>query len=149
MNPKFEQYQIDQAKIEVVPSIKAEFHFVLNDCAKKLLEQGQLDTKEINDLEMVYQTTQDMESELAAVLDQYRSKDIITSHEFLIAINHFLTANQNGPDSTNAKMDLLGMTMLPEVFKETLQSISIPEHTKRFLTILYEKIYSSDGGVEE
>ena len=77
LKPNFEQYKKDQEEIDKTPTIKAEFHFVVNDIAKKFLSNEFITEKEMADLEMVYTMTQDLEKEIITHLDMYRSKGII------------------------------------------------------------------------
>lgn len=138
--PKFEQYKVDQAKLEIIPTIKPEFHFTINDAAKKVLEHEALTQKEVDDLEMVYISTQDVEKELVIFLDFYRSNEVLTKDEFLIVATYFLTANQNGPNSTNLKESLMNLQMPVENFHEVTEPISIPEYTREVLTGVYKKV---------
>jgi hypothetical protein len=146
MNPNFEQYKIDQAELDKVPAIKPEFHFTINDISKKILEDKDLTEKELGDLEMVYDMTQDLEKELITFLDQYRSKGIISREEFLIATTYFLTANQNRPDSTELKNILTNTSMPSENFEAILTKTSIPEHTKSIINNVYNKINKKEAG---
>lgn len=140
--PNFEQYKKDQQKIEAIPTIKPDFHLIVNDCAKKILENQELSEKEIADLEIVYQMVQDIERELLTFLDNARSQEIISKWEFLAAMDYFLTANQQGPDSGDMKLDFMETTITPEDFKQAYAEISIPGHTKTLLNVLYEKIHT-------
>ena len=138
--PNFEQYKTDQAKIEKIPTIKPEFHFVINDIAKKVLDNQEISQKEIGDLEMVYDMTQDLEKELATFLDVYRSKNTISKTEFLIVIDYFLTANQNGPDSKEIK-DILSIGDIPtEEFESVLINTQVPSNTQKVIYAVYNKI---------
>lgn len=142
LKPNLEQYKKDQKEIDKTPNIKAEFHFVVNDIAKKFLEHEIITDKEIGDLEMVYTMTQDLEKEIITHLDMYRSKGIINKTEFLIISNYFLVANQNGPDSNGVKNLFINNNVSPEEFKTESEKISIPENTREILISLYNKIYN-------
>ncbi|MBP6974937.1 MAG: hypothetical protein KBB54_03285 [Candidatus Pacebacteria bacterium] len=145
MNPNFEQYKIDQAEIDKVPTIKPEFHFTINDIAKKLLGGQDLTEKEIGDLEMIYDMTQNLEKDLVTFLDDYRSKETLSKEEFLITCDYFLTANQNGPDSESLKISLTSNSLPPEEFRASIENISIPEHTKAILNNVYTKINKKEA----
>ncbi len=138
--PKFEQYKADQKEIEKIPTIKPEFHSVVNDIAKKIITNEELTQKEIDDLEMVYDSTQDLEKDLVTFLDYYRSKDIITKPDFLVTSDYFLTANQVGPDSTEVRDAIIGRTASLQSFDELTSKVSIPENTRNLISVVYEKI---------
>ncbi len=142
MNPKpnFEQYKADQERLEAIPTIKSEFHFVINDISKKVLAGDPLTDKEIDDLEMIYHSTQDLEKELVVYLDDYRSRYIITKLEFLITSDYFLTAYYNGPDSKEIKDLLMNPNVSTADFKIHLQKVSVPEYTRKILADTQSKI---------
>lgn len=143
--PNFEQYKIDQAELDKVPTIKPEFHFTVNDIAKKMYENETLSEKDINELEMVYDMTQDLEKDLITILDTYRSKEMITKEEFLIVSDYFLTANQNGPSSEDLKEVLISNSASPEDFKLLSEKTSIPEYTREILNNIYSKINKKEA----
>jgi|GEM_PF-5714967 len=136
----FEQYKIDQQKLEVIPTIRAEFHLVVNDAAQKLLEGESFEEKDVGSLEMVYESTQDIEKEFITILDMYRSQDLISSEEFLLVAAYFLTAHQNGPDSKELKNELMRPTISDYGFVILAGTYSIPEHTQTLLAQVYKKI---------
>ncbi len=138
--PNFEQYKADQARIEKIPKISPDFHYFVNDIAAKILDAQELTQKEYDDLEMVYESTQDLEKELVMSLDQYRSKNLITTPEFLVCISYFLAANQNGPESSQLKNEVLCAMMSSDDFKELSKKVSIPENTRSLLVSIYGKI---------
>lgn len=138
--PNFEQYKADQNSLERVPVIKKEFHFNINDMAQKVLQNQELDQKEIDDLEMVYDSSQDTEKELLIYIDEYRSKGIITKFEFLITTTYFLVANNCGPDSENLKKEFIVTGIPTESFKKIADDISIPKFTRDVLIEVYTKI---------
>lgn len=137
--PNFEQYKIDQNNLEKIPTIKPEFHFTVNDVAHKILQHQEVPQKEIDDLEMVYSATQDIEQVLVTCLDQYRSKEIITKAEFLVAVTYFLLAHQNGPDSSELKNEMIDRRISTQEFIQLAEKISIPEHTRTVLIEVYRK----------
>ncbi len=138
--PNFEQYKENQEKIEKIPTIKPEFHFVINDIAKKVLDNIEISEKETGDLEMVYDMTQDLEKELVTFLVIYRSKETINSTEFLIVIDYFLTANQNGPESGEIKEILFMGNITVEEFESILKNTQIPSNTQKIINNVYNKI---------
>lgn len=143
--PNFEQYKRDQKKIEKIPTIKADFHFVLNDIAKKLLEGVEISPKEVGDLEIVYILTQGLEKELVNYLDGYRAQAIISKIEFLITTDYFLTANQNGPDSQDVKNSLMEAKVAPDEFDGYMEKVEIPKSTKSVISSTYTKIKDKKG----
>lgn len=148
LKPNFEQYKKDQEGINKIPNIKAEFHFVVNDIAKKFLSNEFITEKEMADLEMVYTMTQDLEKEIITHLDMYRSKGIINKTEFLIISNYFLVANQNGPDSNWIKDLFINNNVSPESFKADSEKISIPENTREVLVSVYFKVNNVQSSPE-
>ena len=138
--PNFEQYKIDQAKLEVIPTIKYEFHFKINDCAEKVLKYIELTENEINDLEMVYSLAQDLEKELVSVFITYRSQEILTRDEFLIFATYFLTAAQNGPESSEIKQEILNLTISTQQFNMIVKKVSMPENTRSVIIEGYRKM---------
>ena len=139
----FEPRKITPPIVEKKPTIKHEFHYVINDIAKKVIDNQELTRKETDGLEMVYGEMQNLEKELMIVLDHYRSKGVISTPEFLVTINYFLTAKQNGPDSEIAKKILTGTSIPTENFVKILEGISIPEHTRKVLVNCYQKIFDN------
>jgi hypothetical protein len=141
--PNFEQYKKDQAKIEIIPKIKTDFYFTLNDFSRRIINNEELTENEINELEMIYNTTQDLEKELISILDFYRSNNILTKSEFLISSNYFLIANQNGPGSNNIKNRIIEKKISDSDFYSYLKIISIPENIRMVLVRMYKKIIES------
>jgi hypothetical protein len=141
--PNFEQYKKDQSAIDKIPTIKSDFHFVINDIAKKIVEEIALEIKDLDDLEIVYDMTQDLEKDLVVCMDNYRSCDIITKLESLITCNHFLTAHHNGPDSNEIKYHIIEGYLPQEDFVGLMEEISIPEYTKKIIIQVYQKIVES------
>jgi hypothetical protein len=141
--PNFEQYKIDQCELEKVPTIKPDFHFIINDISAKVLQNQELEQKEIDDLEMVYEKTQDIEKELILSIDTFRSREIISKEEFLLTATYFLTANQQGPNSTDLKRILISKEVPTQDFIENCQKVSIPENTKSIIVEVYRKIKES------
>ncbi len=139
----FEQYKKDQSAIDTPPVIKADFHFVINDIAKKIIEETELEAKDLDDLEIVYDMTQDLEKDLVICIDNYRSRDIVTRLESLVTCDHFLTAYHNGPDSNEIKYHILEGYLPQEDFVGLIEKISIPEYTKRIIIQVYQKIKES------
>ncbi|MCF7831409.1 MAG: hypothetical protein K9M36_00795 [Candidatus Pacebacteria bacterium] len=141
--PNFEQYKKDQSTIDTPPVIKADFHFVINDIAKKIVEETELEAKDLDDLEIVYDMTQDLEKDLVVCIDNYRSRDIVTRLESLVTCDHFLTAHHNGPDSNEIKYHIIEGYLPQENFIGLIEKISIPEYTKRIIIQVYQKIKES------
>jgi hypothetical protein len=138
--PKFEQYRKDEEKLEKIPTIRPEFHFVLNDAAKKVLSSQELTEKEVGDLEIVYDLAQDLERELIGMVDRHRSQGALSKNESLITADYFLTAHQNGPDSAKLKEHVVAAVAAVEDFEAAARAISIPEHTRALLIEAYRKI---------
>lgn len=141
--PNFEQYKKDQSAIDKSPVIKSDFHFVINDIAKKIVEGIDLEAKDLDDLEIVYDMTQDLEKDLVICIDAYRSRDIVTRLESLITCDHFLTAYHNGPDSNEIKYHIIEGYLSEEDFVGLIEKVSIPEYTKKIIIQVYEKIKQS------
>ncbi len=140
LNPKFEQYKKDQASLEKIPTIKPDFHVVIENLSSKVINNQELTQQEINDLEMVYNMTQSIEKEIVVFLDHYRSKNVISKTEFLILMGYFLATNQNGPDSTKTKNELIGGMISNEDFEKLPEVIAIPPKTRLILLEVYKKI---------
>jgi hypothetical protein len=143
LQPNFEQFKKDEEKLEKIPTIKGEYYFVVNDICKKLLENKEISGKDLADLKIVHEMTQDLERELVNFLDQHRSKKIITELEFLITSNYFLIANQNGPESGDLKNRLVNLDISIENFQLISERISIPEYIRWILIDVYKKIKES------
>lgn len=139
---KFEQYKTDQSKIDKIPTIKPEFHFTVDDFAKKMMENHLISEREIDALEMVYSMTQDLEKDLLTFLSLHRSKEIITKEEFLVVTNFFLTAHQNGPDTTRMKENIFTFISVEDLI-ESIVNISIPSYTRQIIINTYSKINNS------
>ena len=142
----FEQYKKDQSELEKILTIKPEFHFILDDISKKILNNEELSTKERGDLEMVFDMVQDLDKELISALDLYRSEDVISKIEFLITSDYFLTAEQNGPDSANLKEYFTDKYLDKDGFNQISQGISIPQNTREILVKVYKKIFNLSKG---
>ncbi len=140
--PNFEQYKADQKKLEVVPSIKPETHFLLNDISKKIIENQEPSQEEIDTLEMIYDMTQDIERNFVGYMDQYRSKEVISKSEFLATVGYFLIAHQNGPETEPLKNEMILASLDTTTFNSVSEKISIPEYTRLLLNNIYEKISS-------
>ncbi len=143
LQPNFEQYKKDQARIEKIPTTKPETHFVINDIAGKVLGDQPLSDKEIGNLEIIYNLTQDLEKELITFLDEKRARDIISKIEFLIVSDYFLIARQNGPDSDNIKNIIIENVIGSEEFNNYIGSIEVPKNTKSVISNVYKKINDS------
>ncbi len=141
--PNFEQYKKDQEGIEKIPTTKPETHFVINDIAGKVLGDQPLSDKEMGDLEIIYNLTQDLEKELITFLDEKRARDIITKIEFLIVSDYFLVANQNGPDSNNLKNTIIESVIGGEEFDNYISNIEVPKNTKTVISNTYKKLNNS------
>lgn len=129
-----------EEKLEIIPTVKPEVHFELNDLSQKLLQEEQLLETEVGSLEMIYSELQDLEKELVTFLDNFRSAGTISKEEFLLSINYFLVAHQQGPDSAELKAAFQDGTKDEYLFNETAGSVSIPEHTKALLQRVHSKI---------
>lgn len=138
--PNFEQFKKDEEKLEKIPTIKPEFYFVINDICQKILNNQGLSDKEKDDLEMVFDMTQNIEKELIVTLNRYRSRNLITEIEFLLTADYFLTANQNGPESDKLKKPFMDISIKLEDFKNISKDISMPEDIRKLLQIIYSKI---------
>lgn len=138
--PNFEQYKKDQTEIEIIPKIKTDFYFTLNDVSKKIINDEELTEKEIDDLEMIYDVAQGLERELISILDFYRSNNIITKSEFLVSLGYFLTAHQNGPNSSSIKNKIIEKKISVDEFYGYLKLISIPGNIREVLVRIYKKI---------
>lgn len=139
MEPKFSQFKKMETELEKIPKIKSEAHFELNDISKKI-SLGEIDEKDIDSLELIYDLLQDLEKNLVSNLDDYRSRGILSKEEFLVAVNYFLIAKQNGPESSKLLETFLNKGLSEDDCSQLIQSISIPEHTKNILSVVYFKI---------
>lgn len=142
MEPKFTQFHKMESELEKIPQVKSEAHFELNDISKKISQGLEITEKDIDSLEMIYDSLQDLEKSLVSNLDNYRSKGIIQKEEFLVAINYFLIAKQNGPESSKLLGIFLNRSLNQGDCENLIQSISIPEHTKVVLLNVYSKMIS-------
>lgn len=129
-----------EEKLEAIPAVKPEAHFELNDAAGKVLKGEKLDEHEEDAMDAIYRELQDLEKMMVNILNAARSEESISKEEFLLAVNHFLIAQQQGPDSSMLK-DLFesGEKDLAAFLRE-IETISIPKHTKQLLIQVYQKI---------
>lgn len=140
LKPNFEQYKRDQSRLEKIPTIKPDFHNVLDNLSGKIISNQELTIEEINDLEIIYNMTQNLEKESVVFLDRYRSENIITKSEFLITIDYFLMANQNGLDIAKIKAELLSNTVSSEDFGKLCEGIIMSSQTPQLFQRVYKKI---------
>lgn len=139
MEPKFSQFKKIESELEKIPKIKSEAHFELNDISKKV-SLGEINEKDIDSLELIYDLLQDLEKNLVSNLDDYRSRGILSKEEFLVAVNYFLIAKQNGPESSKLLEVFLSKDLNENDCFQLIHSISIPEHTKNILSVVYFKM---------
>lgn len=135
-----EQYKKDQDALEEIPKISPEYHFFLNDISDKLLSGKELYQTEVDNLEIIYDLTQSLEPVLVDILDFHRANLKISRIEYLFTVNYFLTANQNGPDSTNIKDAIISKRISVEGFEDLLNEVQMPTNTRMFLLHVYEKL---------
>jgi superfamily I DNA/RNA helicase len=146
--PNFELGKADEAKLEKIPQIKIIFHDIINNISQKVLSGEELTEREMSELDVVYDYTQSLEMDLVSLMNIHRAKNIISPVEFLIAIDYFLTANQNGPESGVIKNALMDGMIDEKEFTELVNQVPILEHTRAVLLKVYSKIYASKHPVE-
>ncbi|MES2930660.1 MAG: hypothetical protein V4665_02670 [Patescibacteria group bacterium] len=142
MDRKFTQFKKMESELEEIPHVKPEVHFKLNDISKRISSGKEIDRKDIDSLELIYSELQDLEKSLVSNLDDYRSKGIVQKEEFLITINFFLVAKQNGPETSQLLNIFKNKNLSVGDCTQLIDSISIPEHTKIVLLNVYSKIIS-------
>jgi len=136
-----------EAKLETIPTVKPDVHFELNDISQKIIQVEPLSQKEFDSLEMIYMELQDLEKELVTSLDVYRSKKVISKEEFLLAINYFLIACQQGPHSEQLNLMFRDSVFDTYKFDEVSKTISIPEHMRTLLQTVYLKIAINQSAI--
>jgi len=130
-----------EEKLEHIPTVKPEAHFDINDYSQKILNDEPLSESELQSLESIYEVLQDLEKEVVTVFDGYRSSGVITRTEFLLVVDYFLVAHQQGPNSEGIKKLFVQPQNVPtEVAEELFAAVSIPLNTKELLQNIYAKI---------
>ena len=140
METKFTQFKKMESDLEKIPQVKTDAHFELNDISRKISSGEEITEKDIDSLELIYSELQDLEKNLVSNLDDYRSKGILQKEEFLVAINYFLVAKQNGPESSQLLKIFKNKNLSISDCTQLIDSISIPEHTKNVLLNVYSKM---------
>lgn len=140
METKFTQFKKMESNLEKIPQVKPEAHFELNNISRKISSGEEITGQDIDSLEMIYSELQDLEKNLVSNLDNHRSMGIIQKEEFLIVINYFLVAKQNGPESSELLKVFINKSLNENDCMKLIQSISIPKYTKDVLLNVYLKI---------
>lgn len=136
----FEKYKRQQEEIDKIPKINPDFHFTIDDIAKRLLNSEVMMEDEMSNMDMVYSMTQELEPELLSVLDRDRSEGKISTLEYLIVSNYFLTASQNGPESSEIKHGMIEKNITVEDFEYLLNGVQMPPNIRQLLLSVYKKI---------
>lgn len=139
MNPK--NFNLFRNNLEETPKSKPEAHFVVNDAAKKLINNEILNEDENDLIKNIYIELQELDRGIASLLENYLSKSIITSEESRITASYILIAKQIGPNSDELRKAIYEGILTPIEIEEMAKSISIPENTRSVIISTYRKIY--------
>ena len=134
-----EEYKRDQDALEAIPRISPEFHFFLDGISQKFLSGKQVFHSEISSLEMVYNMTQSLETDLVNSLSEVSLRTKLGRFEFLFACSYFLAANQNGPSSELIKNAFISHNISSEEFNALADEIQMPSNTRDVLKHIYSK----------
>lgn len=142
-NSNLENYKKDQEKIDVIPTIKTEVHYCINDGARSVIEGTVFNEQDKNILESVWDELQSLDRDLLSLIENYRVKGTINDESALIVSSHFLVTMQIGPDSSDIKERFYRRSDTEESFRQALFRVSIPEHTREVLADTYRRIIAN------
>lgn len=135
-----EQYSKFEKKIEEIPQLKPEAHFIINDAANNILNDKPLSKIEKDALDAILIELQDLDKEIVFCLLNYKTKGIISQNECNLVISYFLISKQIGPDSKKIRDSFYESLISLEDFEELLKSVSIPEYSRLVILSVYKKI---------
>jgi hypothetical protein len=139
--PKNESYIRDQKKIERAPTIRTDFYFLIDDMSKKLLSGMILTEKEIIDLEMVYDLTQDLDKDIIYFMENQRSLGVVSKEEALVVTNCLIFLRQNGSDISKLKEVMANSSEATiNDYVSALSVLSVPENSRRIILDSLKKV---------
>lgn len=138
-----EQYNQFQKKLEELPKLKPEAHFVINDAAQKILSNLPLDKSEQDAIDAIFIELQELDKNIVAYLLNLKSKEMITSDECNLIASYFIATKQIGPDSGVIRDAFYEKSVNAGEFEELIKKVSIPEYSKSIILNVYKKILES------
>ncbi len=98
-----DQFNSFAKKIEEIPKLKSEAHFVINDAAGHVLKGQPLNDSDNNSLNSIFIELQDLDKDIVFYLLNVKSTGVISTDEFLVVSSCFLATKQIGPESSNIR----------------------------------------------
>ena len=138
-NQKFNNME---QKIEKIPTVKPEVHFLLNDISSVLISEGNIDDKQEDFLDTIWKSLQDLDKEMISRFSFFVSNKVLSREEAMCAANVFLTSLQVGPDLSSIRGIFFDENTHSADILAILEDISIPEHSRGLLIKVYNKIVS-------
>lgn len=142
-NHGLENYKKDQQRMDTVSLVKPEVHYSINDGARCIIEGIEFREYDKNVLEAVWDELQSLDRDIVSLLENYRTREIISNESTLVIVSFFLSTLQIGPDSTDIRDRFYQRLDTEESFRTALFNVSIPEHTREVLSDTYRRIIAS------
>lgn len=126
--------------IEVIPQVKPEVHFLLNDCAEKIDTGESLSAEESDMLSELFLRLQDIDLDLVSYLLSFKENSILTKDEIVIVGVYFLASFQLGPSSEDLRDMFYYSQGDEDLFAERVEARKMPDHTRKILISVYKKV---------
>ena len=136
-----DQFNSFAKKIEEIPKLKSEAHFVINDAAGHVLKGQPLNDSDNNSLNSIFIELQDLDKDIVFYLLNVKSAGVISMDECLTVSSCFLATKQIGPESSNLRDVFYKSSMRVEEFENLAKSILIPENSRKVIVNVYKKIF--------
>ncbi len=130
-----------QNSFQQIPKAKQEAHFVVNDIARKLLNNEEVSEEERDLVKGIFIELQDLDRDLMFLLEKYCGDNTISSMEFNVVASFFLISLQVGPDSRELRKLFYEIIGSPTQIQASLDQVSIPGNSKQVLMATYEKMF--------
>jgi len=138
-NQKFNKME---QKLEKIPTVKPEVHFLLSDISSALVSEGKLNSEQEDFLDTVWKELQDLDKEIINRFSSFVSRKVLSREEAMCTANILLTSLQVGPDMSSVRSILFNEIHHKEDIVAVLKDISIPEQSKNLLISVCNKIQS-------
>ncbi|MFA6514796.1 MAG: hypothetical protein WCT42_00835 [Candidatus Paceibacterota bacterium] len=142
-----EQYSQFQKKLEEIPQLKPEAHFVINDSAQKILNNSPLNKIEQDSIDAIFIELEELDKDIVSYLINLKSKGIITNDECNLIASYFTASKQIGPDSGVIRDAFYGKTVSQGEFEELMKKVSIPEYSSSIILNVYKKIIEKNNKI--
>lgn len=142
MDTQHQKFREMEARLEQVPMLNTDMHFLLDDTAGKVFHKESLDEQEIDRLKMLWRDFQNKDQDVVSYFSDYKSQKILSPEEAILAADIFLVSQQIGPDLQKLRTMFFTGYMNQVEFQQEIENISLPAQSKILLKGVGAKIFN-------